>query len=352
MSAKEETKGSTDQKDIPKRDVSWHKSDSVIDGETMYTPSDYIRTNNGIIGTGEIGYFTTLNELPESYKGEEIVVPKYYSRFEDEFETHYNRFSTGSNQMGLGLTSRRLEHAVRAISGSGGFRSDDLSVYAHDDLGNVNYYVEYGDDVWVVAPESLNDYPVETVECVEVNGITVPEDTQDVLRGIETFIDFSAEYYQPIESFDSCGTSWSFIQSNGEQTRINANNLQKLGTIPTEPNFLVDEHNIETSYDEEYKIRISEDDIEYQYGDVVDLYKTDNRPFDPRVVGFRLSWEDPRTSRRVNMTGEIKCRIDYYYLLPRNDDGNGGCDRWDVRTTTQRVGEFDPENKEWNPFSV
>ena len=61
----------------------------------------------------------------------------------------------------------------------------------------------------------------------------------------------------------------------------------------------------------EYSFTLTEDDVQYGYGDVYDIYSVDDRVFNARIVGYRLSWEDPRTSSRANMSRKIKCRINY-----------------------------------------
>jgi len=331
---------------LPERGVTYTESDCpFVDSATMYVPDGRIetnRTNYSSVSGGCIAYTDTdIGDVRAACATTDLSVPTYYSRFDDA-ETRVTSLDTGGgNHAAWAITPRRLEDAVRVAVGGGRYRSDDLSVVVLDD--HDVFLVAYDGDVWAASAESIKSLPDdyeydETTVC----GLTAPDDSPSVLRGMERALPLLRDQYdETIVAYDHLDRNYHYFRrDDGSTVGVRGSYFHKLGTAVADASEVQTTYTIDTEYDETFTV--SWDDIDYEIGE------------DPRshggkgcVAAYQLRWEDPRTSSRVRMDGKITCRATYFYLLYRDK-----YDRYEVRDTQETIAKFDPTTArdELTPF--
>lgn len=344
-----DTQTQNDSTAYPDRGVEWGEP-TELDGIT-FVPITTRATFNGDVhslGTNEAAY---ILDGHEDYLSErdttEIEVPKYYSRFDGFTNVPLQvTATTGSNYTAWGITKYRLEKAVRFATGGGRYSSNDLTVIGTD---APNFVVEYDGEVFLFSPTQLRSLPEGyEPETYPVRGFDVSEDNPNIRNALGRVLDTVERFDVTVTEYDELHSgSHVFTQSDGQRLKIRGHDLQKLAASPTDPEEMEREWTIETNYDEEFTVNWEA--VEYGIGDEYDDWYHD----DPGIVmGYKVQWEDPRTSSRVSMTGKIT--VDATYLVLRFVDNRSkkyDYDEVKVKRESERLGEFDPENKEWNPLS-
>lgn len=336
---------STDTPDLPDRDVTWNDPREIdcltvrgFDGRPDLNGGCYLRE-------GTIAYIVDgLDEYLDEYATDTLDVPTYYSRF-DDWTTYVAKHSVGHGKRGLGVTPSRLEAAIRFAVGGGRYRTDDLTVTA---CGQKNFIVEYDGEAFLVAYATLRGVPEGyTPETYDVAGFDVPEDDATFRDGLRRMFDYAERFDVEItEHKKTRDGKHIFRTASGRDLYVRGNDIRKVATAPTEnPE---DTYEIETDYDETFEVEWS--DAEYDVGDEYDDLLGDATGV---VVGYKVTWEDPRVSRRVSMSGKITVDANYVVLqYVDNSDRRHSYDELKASKERERLGEFDPVNEDWSPLSV
>lgn len=339
----------TDRPDyeLPNREQwdSWKEVGAAyLDGIPLFSPdAGYISTNRTSIHAKQMGYVpATPDDVLSWVETEELDVPTYYSRF-DQFDMHVSELDTSDgNDSAWGLTESYLENALRVVVGGGRYSSDDVGLFAL--TNHPVYLLVYKDDVWVVSAEGIRHLPDDyEYERTKVHGLTVPDDNEAVLRGMDWFLTLlEREYDETVVAYEKLRGRGKHVfgRPDGTTFSISGVHLRMLGRAVHEPDEVQTEYTIETEYDEQYEL--SWDDVEKEIGDPAHDYREDGSEC---VAGYQMRWEDPRTSSRVSMTGKVTARATYYYILQRK---NG--DRYEVRDTKETIAKFDCENEDYSIF--
>lgn len=335
----------------PNRDVAWHEPQELHGMTVAQLNERYRFSGDSVVmfHSGEAGLILDGVDEYLAKNGDCVLdVPAYYSRFEDEFDTYVGCPTTkaGGNHVAYGITQRHLEKAVRFATGGGRFRSDDLTVTA---CGGDPFVVEYDGDAYLVATDQLRAFP-EGYELPtwDVRGIDVAEGYATYREALARLLEHAESLGVSIDAYQEIRSGKHvFRQANGRRLYVRGSDLSKVAATPTDPDDVQRSYEIETKYDETYTVEW--DDVTYGFGDEYDEWYHDGTGV---VVGYQLRWEDPRTSRRVSMSGKIT--VDATYLVLRfvdNSSKDRSYDEMTVKRETERLGKLDPENKEWSPLA-
>lgn len=133
--------------------------------------------------------FANASEYLLKYGTREIDVPRYYSRFHDEFEPVVSSWTIGGRGRAVGINADDLEMTVRLADGSGRIDHNEVSVY----LCENDTLLAYGSrgafivDVSPLRHSSLDRDPPESAH-VDIAGFEIPEADPDLQRGLHRFI--------------------------------------------------------------------------------------------------------------------------------------------------------------------
>jgi hypothetical protein len=320
-----------------------------------------------------------IDEYLAEHADRELDVPAYYSRF-DEFDVYFGApTAKHGNAVAVGINSRRLEAAIRFVTGGGRYRSADLTVTG---CGAMPAVVEYDGLAAVVSPTQFRDIPddvsPETWEVsadrsasvggptdaqVEASGFEfgrrfdVLESDATVRHGLERVLGFAEGVGVSIVGYQGLRSGKHvFEQANGRDVFLRGKDLRRAGSVPTDAEDVQGTYEVETEFGESYEADWS--DVGYEVGDEFDDWYCEGTGI---VMGYRVRYEDPRTSSRVSMSGKITVDGAYYVLqfvdnraegLKHRDEDKYSYDSLKVRTEDKRLEEFDPRNEEYQPFQV
>lgn len=330
--------------DLPDRQVPWGDAQELA-GMTVHPNTErfYSENSRGSLYEHTIAY--VANGV-DSFKvdAREVVVPIYYSRF-DDFGTEVLLPTLASTASGYGITPRRLEAAVRVATGGGSYHSNDLAVYVRD--GEPRFLVEYQGDAFLCNGEPI-DRLGEDPETWPVQGMQVPEgdatyrDALDrLLAALVHFNEYDVAGYR--ETRDG---KHVFETTTGDPLYVTSSDLRSVAGTAESRGELPTDVEVETEYGEQFAV--SWTDIDYDVGDQYGEWYHDDAGV---VVGLQVTYEDPRTSGRVNMNGDITVDGVYVAVKPRRQTGDRAYHELTVERVTERLDEFEPTKKDWDPIN-
>lgn len=318
-----------------------------IDGATVLDPmSPDFRSLTGSTGIYEHRVRLVVDgvdEYLEANECREIEVPSYYSEF-DNFMPVITKRTAASNDGALGISGPDLENIIRYIAGKGGFSSTDLSVF----VGAPHHFlVTYDAESFLVFVKDIS-YPEDadyTPETQMVRDFEVPEEDPTVAAGLEPFID-AVETHHDITIIDhqelrSGYHRFDVADEDTEYLQIKGNHLERIAKSTESVDDITGEFEVETEFGEVYSGEVTADDIEYEIGEEVR---------DRHVVGYTKSISDPRTSSKASMSGRLKVSVNTFCLLRRTDIDSDYI-RFEVRSQTDTVARFKPQEKDYDPIN-
>jgi len=294
----------------------------------------------GILSQGVVSYVLGGEQsFLAAHRDRELDVPPYYSRF-DEWELYIGPPSAKSRATCYGIRSSRLEAAIRVADGPGRM-SSDVEVIA---CGKHPFLVRGERGTFAVSTEHLDadlDPEDEAVPTWEVAGMEVPEESETLRSGIDTFVDVTAEYAGvEITGYDEIRDGKHIFETaDGRGIKARGHHFRRLAKATTDVDTIAGNYDYEDPWDETFVADVMADDIEHDIGE---------QAWSGTVVGYKLSWDDPRRTRRASLSGRVKLKIDHVCLIVRDKEP------WDVRveSKSETVAEWRPENKKYNPLGV
>jgi len=125
----------------------------------------------------------------------EVDVPRYYSRFQDEFEAVVAEWTIQRHGRAVGIDAGMLERTVRLAEGKGRIDHDTLSVYLCD---NCTLFVTGSRGAFIVDPTMLKAHTLDRTPPdsarVDIEGFGVPEADPEYQRGLRRFVGIFEEH--------------------------------------------------------------------------------------------------------------------------------------------------------------
>ncbi|WP_135666570.1 hypothetical protein [Halorhabdus rudnickae] len=342
------------QPDLPDREYSWQDESASMAGLDVVMPDVSHRGNPGVVSVGgdrtlranEFGYVVGgLDEYLEQHRDEEIEIPVYYSRFEEEGEGYLGGVTAANGSFGVGATPRRLEAAVRAATGGGSFSASETEVIG---CGKHPFIVRNGQGAFVFTTVDLerpDSFDLDSHPRHEVADLSVPEDVKEVRKGISFAKTALAEEFDiEIASHVTLSDGFHHFETvNGRRLRIKGYHLKRLSGVVRDAGQITGQMAYEDPWGETFEAEVT--DVEYHLGRPMARRgkPVHRRPRNDRVVGFARTWFDPRRSSRVSLSSEVQAKMVYVRLQLSVDQS--GMITADRETHTETVDGRRPENK-------
>lgn len=279
-----------------------------------------------------------IDAYRETHADEQLDVPQYYSRFEDQFIPYVGKVSARSNSFAWGITASQLEGAVRLATGGGRFRSDDLEVWGCGRFGALAIYDGRAVIVSATAIGRPEEYDAPTND---VRGMAVEEQDDTMLAALETFLDVVDERLSvTVTGYEKCYDGKHYFQTTDDELlRVAYRDVLRVEDAMTDREAVVGEYEYEDPWGETFSFPVSAEDVEYELGE--------QRRLGGEVVGYRVTWDDPRRSSRAAMSGRVKLKIGYVEVSV-SEKSSGY--RVRVRQHDETVNKRRPEGRKYQPM--
>lgn len=229
-----------------------------------------------------------VNTYLDAYGVKEIELPRYYTRFSDEFDTYVAEWTIGKYGVGVGITSYLLESAVRLANGKGHIGHDATTAVICD---NDTFLVTGPRGAFIVdqmpiRTSHLNnsrDPPAEVFHEIPGTEISVPEESEVIRNGLARFIDAVESYLDvAIKSAERPSDNWhTLITESGQRMFASASRIELFARMET------DQSDLHGTYShslngEEYKSTVDSTAFSHERGD---------ETIRGVVVGYLHNWE-------------------------------------------------------------
>lgn len=148
-----------------------------------------------------------------------LDIPKYYSRFHDEFEAVVTEWTVRKRGIAVGVDANLLERAVRLANGKGHIDHDTLAIYLCD---NSTLFVAGARGVFIVDQIPLKRWHLDQTPpdsaSTPIRWFDVPEADADYRRGLRRFIDAFEKYADAsLASYDHLSDGTHIFRTTSER---------------------------------------------------------------------------------------------------------------------------------------
>ncbi|WP_139171183.1 hypothetical protein [Halorientalis regularis] len=267
--------------------------------------------NSGIFIDGARDYL-------KKYTLTEIEIPRYYSRFEEEFEHQYRWSADGK----CWLSPQFLRRCVRLSNGSGRIDAEATTAFLCSP-GTIivtgprgAFRCELPDAAHTVSHDgSIPKPPTEEVKHT-IDGLDVPEEHPRLRTGFERWTALVNEY-DPSEAYTEFNVGHEIRLASGAVTTLNANHLRLLEDCNNDIDAVRGTHKFIHEGDS-YRVSVGPEDLPGAIGVEAtvepdtdqDHYKTQD-PVTGIIAGYRLRWtEQDHIAPTSSGTRWIHCDVE------------------------------------------
>ena len=259
-------------------------------------------------GAGIFEHYVDASEYLLKYGTREIDVPRYYSRFHDEFEPVVSSWTIGGRGRAVGTNADDLERIVRLADGSGRIDHNEVSVYLceNDTLLAFGSRGAFIVDVSPLRHSSFDRDPPESAH-VNIGQFAVPEADPDYQRGLRRFIEIFERHAEPtLTNYKRLSDGKHVFETDSGRDVYAGSQLRHLARMIIDETELRGAYNYDLDGDTHQSVWDSET-ASHALGDETHL---------GTVVGFDHTWTE-KDHIMSNTLFELQSKVKYWCFQPR-----------------------------------
>jgi hypothetical protein len=252
--------------------------------------------------------FTDSAEYLLAHGVREIDVPRYYSRFHDEFEPIVAEWTVRQRARAVGIDAGLLERTVRLAEGKGRIDHDALSLYLCDNctLLVTGSRGEFLVDVTLLKDWTLDRTPPDSAY-IDIRGFDIPEADPDYQRGLDRFVRIFEEHADTtLARYKHLGDGKHIFETSDGENVYAGTQLRSLARMTIDETELRRVHTYDLDGETHQSVWDSET-ASHALGEKTRL---------GTVVGFEHAWNE-KEHIMSNTLFELQSKARYWCFQPR-----------------------------------